>query len=116
MTVTGAMAMKKVDLGEHGWGEILEDKDNKLIGRREIVMILHHEGKSTPMRITLRMKVAEVFGVDVKRVYVRNIQTEYGIGRSRVRIHIYNNVERALQFEPKHIIERNGGVDPLSEG
>ncbi len=114
MSLVGAS--KKIDLGDEGWAEIVMDRDNPLIGRREILLKLHHQGKPTPMRITLRMKLAEKFGADVKRVYIRSIQTEYGIGRSTVRVHIYRSVERALQFEPKHIIERNGGVDPFAEG
>jgi len=108
-------ASNKIDLGEDGWAEIVSDKENTLIGRREIVMVLHHEGRPTPMRITLRMKLAEKLGADIKRVYVRSIQTEYGIGRSRIRVHVYKTVDRALYFEPKHIIERNGGVDPFAE-
>ena len=104
----------RIDLGEIGWAEVLKDWYNPLIKRREIVMILHHELKPTPMRIMVRQAISQKLGVDIKRVYVREIKTEYGIGRSRVRVHVYDTVERALQFEPKHIIERNGGVDPFS--
>ncbi len=113
MSLVGAS--KKIDLGDEGWAEIVRDVENPLIGRREVVMVINHQGRSTPMRITLRMTLAEKFGVDVKRLYIRNIHTEYGIGRSTVRVHIYRDVERALQFEPKHVIERNGGVDPFEE-
>ena len=114
MPAVGGQTVRKLDLGEMGWAEVVSDWYNPLIKRREIVMTLHHELKPTPMRILLRQALAEKLGVDVKRVYVREIRTEYGIGRSRVRVHVYDTVERALQFEPKHIIERNGGVDPLA--
>jgi len=59
----------------------------------------------------VRLAVAKAYGVDVSRVYVRSIKTEYGIGESIAEVHIYDTKEQALKFEPKHIIERNGGVE-----
>lgn len=112
---SSAEEVRRLDLGDMGWGEVLMDWYNPLIKRREIVLNLHHELQSTPMRILLRQKISEVMGVDVKRVYIRYIKTQYGVGLSRVRIHIYDSPEKALAFEPKYIIERNGGVDPFAE-
>ena len=105
----------RVDLEEGIWAEVVKDWYNPLIKRRELVLRIHHELKPTPMRITLRMSIAEKLGVDVTRVYVRSIDTEYGRGVSTARIHVYDNVERAKQFEPEYIIERNGGISPFEE-
>ena len=107
--------LTRIELEDGVWAEVVEDKYNPLIKRREIKLLIHHELKSTPMRITLRMTLAEKFGVDITRLYVRSIRTGYGIGQSIAEIHIYDTVERALQFEPKHIIDRNGGVNPFEE-
>ena len=96
-----------VNLGEGYEFYVVRDWYNPLIKRREIDAIILHVGKSTPSRMQLRLKIAEALGVDVKRVYIRKIQSEYGVGRSRVEIHVYDTPERALQFEPKYIIERN---------
>ncbi len=115
-SIAGEKNVEKLDLGEMGWAEILREWYNPLIRRREIVMKIHHELKPTPMRILLRQAMAEKYGVDIKRVYIREIKTEYGAGVSRVRVHIYDDPGRALQFEPKHVIDRNGGLDPFSEG
>ncbi len=100
-----------IDLGEGIWAEIAEDRYNPLIKRRELKLKINHVLKPTPMRVMLRMAVANAFGVDVSRVYVRSVRTEYGIGRSIAEIHIYDSKEKALEFEPKYIIERNGGVE-----
>ena len=100
-----------IDLGEGVWAEVVEDRYNPLIGRRELTLRINHVLKPTPMRIMLRMTIANSLGVDVSRVYVRSIRTEYGIGRSIAEIHVYDSKEKALEFEPKHIIERNGGVE-----
>ena len=107
-----AESSKKIDLGEGVWAEVLEERYNPLIKRKEVKLLLHHELQPTPMRFILRSLLAEAYGADISRVYVREIKTEYGWGVSRVTVHIYDTKERALQFEPKYVIERNGGVEP----
>lgn len=105
----------RIDLGDGVWAEVLADKYNPLVKRRELTLLVHHEFKSTPMRINLRLALAEKFGVDIQRVYVRRIESEYGIGLSKAEVHIYDTLERALAYEPKYIIDRNGGVNPFEE-
>jgi small subunit ribosomal protein S24e len=92
--------------------EVVLERYNRLIGRREITLQINHMLKPTPSRLQVRLSVAKAYGVDIERVYVRSIRTEYGRGVSRAEVHIYDSVERALAFEPKHIVERNGGVRP----
>ncbi len=106
------MTSKRIDLGDGVVAEVVEEKYNPLIKRKEVILVVHHVGKPTPMRFILRNAVANAFGVELPRVYVTRIHTEYGIGRSHVHVHIYDTKERALQFEPQYIIERNGGVEP----
>ncbi len=96
-----------LNLGEGYEAFVTRDWYNPLIKRREIDMVILHVGKPCPSRIQMRMAVAQAFGIDVKRVYVRKLLTEYGVGRTRAEIHVYDTPERALQFEPKHIRERN---------
>ncbi len=88
-------------------GEIVEDKYNPVIKRREIIVRIGHIGKSTPSRGLIRHTIARIYGVDINRVYVRKIKTEYGMGVSNAEVHIYDTPERAKQFEPPHIIKRN---------
>ncbi len=107
--------IKRIDLGDGVWAEVVSDKYNPLIKRRELDLVIHHELKPTPMRINLRLQIAEILGVEIQKVYVRSIETEYGIGRSKARIHIYDTVERAKEFEPPYIIDRNGGISPFEE-
>ncbi len=108
-------AVNKIDLGEGIWAEVLEDRYNPLIKRRELKLRIHHELKPTPPRINVRMAVAGAFKVGIELVYVRKIRTEYGIGSSIAEVHIYESVERARQFEPEYLIERNGGINPFEE-
>lgn len=100
---------KPIDLGLGKGYEayIVKDWYNPLIKRRELDLVILHVGASTPSRIQVRTGLANALGVDVKRVYVRKIRTEYGVGRTHVEAHVYDTVERALQFEPKYIRLRN---------
>lgn len=92
--------------------EVEVDRYNPLIGRRELILRINHILKPTPSRLQIRLSISKSLGVDVSRVYVRSIETEYGVGISKAIVHVYDSVERALAFEPKHIVERNGGVKP----
>ena len=106
---------RRISLDEGVYAEVVSERYNPLIKRRELDLVIHHELKPTPMRITLRMQLAEALGADVRLVYVRSIRTEYGIGRSRARVHVYESLDRVKAFEPQHIIDRNGGVSPFEE-
>ena len=97
---------KVLKIGEFT-GEIERDWYNPLIKRREVVIKITHIGKSTPSRGLIRIEVAKHFNTDVEKTFVRKIETDYGIGVSKAYLHIYDDVERAKQFEPKHIIQRN---------
>ncbi|MET1160681.1 MAG: 30S ribosomal protein S24e [Thermoprotei archaeon] len=97
---------KTVKIGEYT-AEIVEEKYNPLIKRKEVVIKIAHIGKSTPPKGLVRIEVAKLYGTDLDRVYVRKLETEYGIGVTNVYVHIYDSVERARKFEPEHIIKRN---------
>ncbi len=97
---------KMVQLDEFT-GEIVEDRYNPIIKRREIIVRIGHVGKSTPSRGLIRHGIAKIYNVDVNRVYVRKIETKYGMGVSDAEVHIYDTPERAKEFEPSHIIKRN---------
>ncbi len=101
------MSKNIIDLGDGVTIEILEERDNKVIGRIEYKALVHHIGKGTPAIPELRVKFANAIKRDVKTVYIRSLKTEYGIGRSKAVIHVYYNEKLAREFEPKHIIERN---------
>lgn len=104
-----------VDLGEGYEVYVTKDWYNPLIKRREINALIIHVGKPTPSRMKLRTQFAKALNVDVKRLYVRSVKSEYGVGTSRIEIHVYDTVERALQFEPKYVIERNKLPEEMEE-
>jgi len=87
--------------------EIVEDKYNKPLSRRELKLRVIHVLKGTPSRQTLRKIVSNMFKVPLDRVFIRKIETEYGLCESSVEVHIYDSLEQAKQIEPEYIILRN---------
>ncbi len=87
--------------------KIAQDRRNVLLWRREIIFDLWHVGLPTPNRLELRQKIAETLGVDVDRVYIRHIYTEFGWGKSKVEVHVYDNPEIGKKIEPLYIQLRN---------
>jgi len=99
---------KKLEVDMEGYEfYIVSDRYNPLVKRRELALLVLHVGKSTPGRMVLRYKLSKALGVDIKRLYIRSIRSEYGVGRTHVEVHVYDSPERALQFEPRYVIERN---------
>ncbi len=100
-------ARKIIDIGDDMTAEIVEEKDNRVVGRREYVIKVYHVGKGTPSIPDVRVKLAEKLGVEYKRLFIRKLETEYGIGVSNAIVNVYDTVDKALLFEPKYVIERN---------
>ncbi len=98
---------KNIKIGEEYSGEVVKEVYNPLVKRLEIVVKVSHIGKGTPSRGLVRKAIADTYDVDINRVYVRKIESEYGWGVTSIVVHIYDTPERAKLFEPKHIIARN---------
>ncbi|RLE94920.1 MAG: 30S ribosomal protein S24e [Thermoprotei archaeon] len=87
--------------------EILKERDNQLLERKELELIVHHFARGTPRVYDVRQYLASQFKVDINTVYIRKMITEFGVGRSRAEVHIYRSPERARKVEPLHIILKN---------
>ena len=87
--------------------KIVEDRRNPLLFRRELMVEIWHIGLPTPNRLEVRQKIAEMLGVEVDRVFIRHIYTEFGWGKSKVEVHVYDNAEIGKKIEPLYIQLRN---------
>ena len=96
------------NLAEGVIATIIDEKLNKLLGRLEVMVLIDHLTTGTPSRSTIRDFIARLYGVDPQLVIVREILSEFGRGRSKAHIHIYESFERLRLLEPKHILRRHG--------
>ena len=86
---------------------ITEEKENPLIGRKEIQAVLTHLGDVTPTREAVRSKIAAQLNADLDRVVVQSINGHFGEPKSQLSVHCYDNSETVLVYEPKYILKRN---------
>ena len=87
--------------------KIIEEKDNKLIERKEIKFIVDHLGNPTPSRLEIRSKLSAILDANPETLFIIKTETEYGIGRTKGLAHLYDTLERAKAIESKYIIERH---------
>ena len=69
--------------------EIISEKDNKLMGRKEAWLMLEHEGKPTPPRKDILADVAKHFKAKEDCVIVDKIFSEAGRAASRIKVLVY---------------------------
>jgi ribosomal protein S24E len=87
--------------------EILEEKTNPVVGRREAKMLVHHEGAGTPDRLTVRKLASDHFKTSFDRVYVRSISTRTGGSSALCAVEVYEDAASAKNFVPAYIKNRN---------
>lgn len=86
--------------------QVIEEKKNPLLNRREIVFKVNHDD-STPSRKSIVEKLAATLNSKIGQVYVDSLKTEFGKRETIGYAKIYETAERAEQVERAHIIERN---------
>ncbi len=86
---------------------ITEEKENSLIGRKEIQAVITHLGDVTPTREAVRAKIAAQINADLDRVVVQSINGHFGEPKSQLTVHCYDNSEAVFVYEPKYILKRN---------
>ena len=86
--------------------DIVSEKENKPLGRKEIAFKIDHAGASTPSRADIRAKLVAQFDADASAVLVSTLNTHYGIGVTEGSIHIYSDPEQMKRIELDHMVKR----------
>jgi len=87
--------------------EVIAEHNNPLLKRRDIRLIVHHEGAGTPDRISVRKIGSEHFKAPVERVFVRGVQTRTGGSSAVALIEIYEESKPAEKIVPAYLKNRN---------
>ena len=105
----GSLRSEKVArLGEGAELRVVSERFNSLIRRLEVEAVVTHQGSPTPSRRELVEALSRMYSRSPELVIVRKVESEYGMGVSRVYAHIYESLERLKLYEPKHILRRHG--------
>ncbi len=86
--------------------KIIEDRNNSLLNRREVVFKVTHDAAS-PSRKSIVDRIAATMNSKEGLVIVDSLKTEFGKRETIGYAKIYETEERAKQVERPHIIERN---------
>jgi len=87
--------------------EINEKKNNPLFNRTEVHFTIIHEGEGTPNREIIRSEIADKLNVKKENVIINNINSSFGIQKSRGYAKIYSTPKNAENLERKYILKRN---------
>ena len=88
--------------------EIVSDKENPLIKRREVhFRVKHGQTGSTPPRLQVRNAIASALKVKVDFVFVKKLKTKTGKHIAVGLANIYDSTDQAKLVEPEYIMKRN---------
>ncbi len=90
--------------------EILKEKENPLLDRKEINFIISHTGP-TPSRDEIKKNFVAQYNSQYELVIVDKLSSEYGTQQTVGYVKIYSNMQRISEIENKHIIERNKPIE-----
>ncbi|MCK4319733.1 hypothetical protein KAW38_04135 [Candidatus Micrarchaeota archaeon] len=94
--------------------EILSEKENGLLNRREIDVVLDYRG-ATPKKEEIRKAIVEKLGVNPEAMAVIKTRGEYGMNKIKARVHAYKTKENLLEVEEKYILMRNKLIEEKGE-
>ena len=91
--------------------EIIERKENPVLDRVELTFQWNHSGEATPSLSQMVDAAAKAEpGADKKLVYVKNVNTRFGMSRTSGLALIYGTAESA-SIEPDYVIERHKSLN-----
>jgi ribosomal protein S24E len=86
--------------------EVLREKENPLLERKEVEFRVSHPNAPTPKRAEVLELLSKKLGVKPELVVIRRISTLHGRSYSSGLAHVYQRMERLLSIEPKYLLER----------
>lgn len=86
--------------------DIVEDKENKLLERREIKFIVKRDGATPSLKVT-RKELTTILSSDPKLLVIDNMKSEFGKRETVGYAKVYESEEREKAVESSHILLRN---------
>ncbi len=87
--------------------EVVEEKSNPVVGRKEAKLVVHHQGAGTPDRLTVRKLASDHFKAPFERVFVKSIATRTGGSSALCVVEVYDDPEQAQKVVPAYLKNRN---------
>jgi small subunit ribosomal protein S24e len=86
--------------------EIIEERDNPILKRKEIKMVIEHIDSATPPRVEIKKLLKALKDYDENKMVIKEVRNIFGIGKDEVTIFVYEDEELMKKLEPKYLFER----------
>ncbi|GCC11732.1 30S ribosomal protein S24e [archaeon] len=93
--------------------EILEDKNNPVLHRREVRFKVIIQKGATPSRAEVRNKLIVILSADKNTFILKKIESSFGVKVSEGSAMIYENKKAMLEIEAEHLLKKNFSEDEL---
>jgi small subunit ribosomal protein S24e len=87
--------------------EILHEKENPPLARKEVDFRVEHIGATTPSRDDIKSKIVAQFDADPSAVVVGVLSTNFGIGITEGSARIYSDEAQMKRVELGYLVKRN---------
>ena len=87
--------------------QVLDEKVNPLLGRREVRLVIQHLGAGTPDRVTVRKMASDHYKTTMEQVYVRSIATRTGGSNAVCIVEVYDKPQIKGKSVPAFVKNRN---------
>ena len=87
--------------------QVLDEKINPVLGRREVRLLIEHSGAGTPERVTVRKLASEHYKTSMEQVYVRSIATRTGGSTALCMVEVYDTPKVKGKAVPAYVRNRN---------
>lgn len=86
---------------------IISEKENPLLKRKEVRFHVKHDAAATPQRLEIRKAVADALKANVDLVFVKRFETRSGMHMAVGVANLYDSVDHAKLVEPEYVVKRN---------
>ncbi|TXT56970.1 MAG: 30S ribosomal protein S24e [Candidatus Thorarchaeota archaeon] len=87
--------------------DILQERENKPLARKEIDFAVEHLGGTTPSRAEIKSKLVAQFDADPETVVVKKLITRFGSGMSKGQACIYSSKDQMERIELDYVRQRH---------
>ncbi|MEM2142690.1 MAG: 30S ribosomal protein S24e [Candidatus Thorarchaeota archaeon] len=87
--------------------EIVRERLNSPLNRRELEFKIEHAGQKTPSRADVKSKLVGLLNADPSCLVITEMRTMFGIGRTTGSARLYFTPEAVKKIEQAHILRRH---------
>ena len=79
---------------------VLNENYMPLLGRKRVTFEVEHLGSATPSRQSLKDELSKKYNVGHELIAIRIVSTQFGMNKSKVEVHIYDDANVLKMLEP----------------